>query len=221
MRTPAPLGLIFALLAIVIAPAAPTAAQLTAPTPPTLPDPVAVTLNPQTTALLVLDLNVPLCAPRPDCAAMIPSVAGLLAAARSAGATVVFSSTPAPGSPSGAPIVPDLAPQPGEPIVVSHADKFFETPLADILSNAGVDTVVIVGFSANGAVMYTSFGANERGITVVVPEDGMAAADPFATFVTGYQLLNEPGYSNLANTPLTANAVTLSRTDLISFAPGM
>ncbi len=36
--------------------------------------------------------------------------------------------------------------------------------------------------------------------------------------MTRYQLLNQPGFTNADNTPLTPQAVTLSRTDLISFA---
>jgi nicotinamidase-related amidase len=202
-----------ALLAVVASPAAPLAAQPAVPTLPTIPDPVPVTLNPAQTAFLVLDLTSANCSARPACVASLPGVAELIARSRDAGALVVYSSISTPG----AQILPEVAPQPGDPIVVANADKFAGTTLEQILADAGVDTLIIVGTSANGAVLYTAWGASQRGYTIVAPIDGMSSADSFATFLTQYQLLNEPGFNNPTNEPLRPNAVTLSRTDLISY----
>ena len=106
---------------------------------------------------------------------------------------------------------------PDEPSVTSSSDKFFQTDLDGILKNAGVDTVIIVGTAANGAVLYTTFGATARGYTVVVAEDGISSTADFATFLTRWQVLNQPGFNNPENRPLEKGRVTLSRTDLITF----
>jgi nicotinamidase-related amidase len=179
-----------------------------------VPRPVAVTVDPRTTAYLLLDLTSAVCAPHPTCISSLPAAAGLLAKARAAGATVVYSQTAAAGSA----ILPQVAPQPGDPVVTARADKFFGTDLDQILSSRGIKTLVIVGTAANGAVLYTTFEANLRGYTVVVAEDGVSAVSPFIMKYSLFQLLNQPGFTNTANTPLTANAVTLSKSKLVTFA---
>jgi nicotinamidase-related amidase len=182
---------------------------------PSLPEPVAVTLDPSTTAFLVLDMSTATCSPRPACVDSLAPVARLLAAARAANVLVVYSSTTAPG----ATILPEVAALPTDPVVVSSADKFFNTPLDEILRMNGIETAIMVGTASNGAPMYTAFGANLRGYTVVVAEDGISGTNDFQTFLARYQLLNQPGYSNADNQPLRERAVTLSRTDLIDFQP--
>jgi hypothetical protein len=179
---------------------------------PTVPAPAPVTLDAKTTAYLVLDLTSVLCAPQPACLATLPAAAGLLTKARNAGALVVYSETPTPGST----VLPEVAPRPGEPKVTGRADKFFGTALDEILKSKGIKTAVIVGTAANGAVLYTAFGANLRGYTVVVATDGISAA-PFPLLLAQYQVLNQPGYPNSNNVPLAEDRVTLSRSDLITF----
>jgi len=51
---------------------------------------------------------------------------------------------------------------------------------------------------------------------VVVPEDGIGATKDLATSVALWQLLHGPG-GNAQNIPLQPRAVTLSRTDLITY----
>jgi nicotinamidase-related amidase len=198
---------------VALAVSLPTAGAVAQVQMPTLPQPVAVTVDAKTTAYLVLDLTSVICAPLPACRATLPAAAALLTKARNAGALVVYSQTPTPGSM----VLPEVAPRPGEPTVATRADKFFGTVLDDTLKSKGIKTVVIVGSAANGAVLYTAFGANERGYTVVVAVDGISAADPFAVFATQYQLLHQPGFDNRDNKPLVDDRVTLSRTDLITF----
>jgi len=173
---------------------------------------VPVTLDARSTALLVLDMNELTCTPRPRCVATVPQVAALLGKARAAGVAVIYSQTP-----GGSNVLAPLAPLGGEPLVTSRADKFFGTDLDEVLTAAGAETLVIVGVAANGAPLYTSFGANLRGYTVVVAEDGIAAGNEFDEFLTRYQLLNQPGFENPSNTPAMAGRVTLSRTNLITF----
>jgi nicotinamidase-related amidase len=176
---------------------------------------VPITVNPSTTAYLLLDLNTTVCAPNPTCTASLPAAAALLARARAAGALVVYSNTVTPG----AQILPQVAPQPGDPVVVARADKFFGTDLDQILSSHGIQTLVVVGTFANGAVLYTTFEANVRGYTVAIAEDGVSASSGFIMHYSLFQLLNEPGFTNPANTPLKGDSVTLSKTDLVTFQP--
>ncbi len=183
---------------------------------PTIPDPVAVSVPAEGTAFLALDFVTPTCANRPACAASLPAVQAGIDAARSAGVPVIYSVVGSGG------LDPSLAPLPGETVLQTFgADKFYNTNLDDMLKADGVNTLVITGTAANGAVLYTAFEAVQRGYTVVVAEDGISSNTDFATFLTEWQLLNQPGGANAQNTPLQPKAVTLSRTDLIAYTGQM
>jgi len=179
---------------------------------PTIPAPVAVEVEAAKTAFLILDLTEATCAPRTNCVASVPAIASLLARARAANVPVVYSAARSPTT-----VLAAVAPRANEPLVMTFADKFFQTDLDDILTGLGAETLVIVGTFANGAVLYTAYGANLRGYTVVVAEDGISEPGDFEVFLARYQLLNQPGFNNPENTPLVAGRVTLSRTDLITF----
>jgi nicotinamidase-related amidase len=118
-------------------------------------------------------------------------------------------------------VLPEVAPLDGEQIVTAGADKFVRTNLADALQDAGVDSVVMVGTAANGAVLYTSFGSSIRGYTVLVAEDGISSTTDFQTFYSKYQMLNQPGFPNATNEPARKGAVTLTRTDWVTIAEPM
>lgn len=178
---------------------------------PALPASVAVALPAATTAYLVLDIMPTNCGRRPTCLESLPRVAALLEQARAAGVHVLHSGT----SPTST-FLPEVEPLPEEPVVASGPDKFFNTNLDELLRARGVTTTVIVGTAANGAVLYTSFGATARGYRVVVAEDGISADTPYIERYSRFQLLNQPGSANPTNAPL-APGVTLSRTDLITF----
>lgn len=177
---------------------------------PEIPNVAAVSLDPRTTAVLCLDLSDVSCGGVPAAKESIPAVRALLDRARESGARVVFALGRAPQE-----VYADLARREDEPIVKSSADKFFQTDLDERIK--GATCAVIVGTAANGAVLYTAFGACARGLAVVVAEDGISSRAPMATHFARWQLLNQPGFVNAQNTPLQPKAVTLSRTDLISF----
>ena len=182
---------------------------------PAIPAPVPVALDAKTSALLILDIVTANCPPNPACTATVPAIASLLQRARAANVPVIYSSFARPaGTP---PPLAAVASRPGEPMVVGHADKFIDTNLRELLKQRNATTLVIVGSAANGAVLYTSYHANARGYTVVVAEDGISSRAPFATLLTRYQLLNQPVFANPDNKPLAGKAVTLSRSDLITF----
>ena len=96
-----------------------------APKPPELKP---VTLDPKTTALLVLDFVKQTCNTerRPRCLASVPHVQALLKLARGKRLLVVHSITTAA---TPADIAKELTPAEGESIVKAPADKFFKTDL--------------------------------------------------------------------------------------------
>ena len=196
---------------------APTVLVTASPAPtsalPTVPAAVAVEIPVKGAALLVLDLTTAVCTPRPTCLASLPKVAALIKKARDAKVPVIYSLTPTAGST----VLPEVAPQTGEPSVTTRADKFFNTNLDQLLKDRGVTNAVMVGTASNGAVLYTAFGANLRGYTVVVAEDGISGEPEFSVTLTRWQLLNQPSFANADNTPLKPMAVTLSSSEKISF----
>ncbi len=175
---------------------------------PPAPELQRVTLDPATTALLVLDIQYANCTieRRPRCVASLPAVERLLAAARAAGVAVIYSLVPH-SEPSD--IRAEVAPLAGEAVVRTGVDKFFRTELEALLTARGIQTVVIVGTSAHGAVLHTATGAALRGLRVVVPVDGMSADHPFAEQYVAWHLVNAPG---------TRRSATLTRTDWIAFS---
>jgi len=165
-----------------------------------------VTADAKTTALLMMDfLPKFYCAEDPRCVATLPAMKKLLAAARGAGATVIYSIA---GNFTPADIMKDVAPLGSEPIVKAHADKFIDTDLEKILEDKGIKTVIATGTAANGAVLYTGSGAALRGLKVIVPVDGLSSEDLYAEQLTVWQLANGPGFGK---------QVTVTRSDMIKF----
>ena len=182
-------------------------------TVPTIPATVAVEVPVKGAALLVLDITTAICTPRPPCVTSVPKIAALIKKARDAKVPVIYSET----TTAGASILPEVAPQAGEPSVKSSADKFFNTNLDQLLKDRGVENAVVVGSASNGAVLYTAFGLNLRGYTAVVAVDGISANVDWPTNFVEWQLLNQPGFTNAENKPLDKQHVTLSTTDKITF----
>lgn len=195
---------------------APVAAQQV----PHMPDPVAVTVSPSTTALLVMDVIPAICnAQQPNCVALVPRIAVLIAAARKAGVFVVYSAAQPAGLTepiAPVPFLPAIAPQNGDPLVLGAAqDRFFSTPLDGLLRRHGVTTLILAGWRINGSVLYTAVGANLHNYTVVA-EDGTSATTDYDIAIGRYQLLTQLS-NNAKNEPLRKGAVTLSRGDLITY----
>jgi ABC-type Fe3+-hydroxamate transport system substrate-binding protein len=181
---------------------------------PALPDAVRVTLNPATTALLVLDYVEPICNSQPKCkGGMLSAVIPFMALARKAGVIVGYGTREQNMSKW----LPQVAPAPDDIKVVSTAqDRFYNTDLDKELKAKGITTIILVGWKVSGSVTYTSVGATVRGYTVVVPVDTTAAATDYEQIIGFYQILNQFN-GNLTNQPLKPKAPTLSRTDMITF----
>ena len=173
-----------------------------APAAPTL-KPVSV--DPKTTALLMLDFVPPTCGARPRCMASLPAMTKLLEQARTHGMTVAHSVT---GTTKAEDILKDVAPRAGEPVVQSSIDKFRNTDLEKFLKDKGIQTVIVTGTSANGAVLNTATAAALRGMKVVLPVDGISASDTYTEQYVAWHMVNAPA---------VAPNTTLTKVDLLKF----
>jgi nicotinamidase-related amidase len=160
-----------------------------------------LTLDPASTALLVVDMQNDFChadgyyahngRPAAPIAAAIEPIAGVLAAAREAGLSTIFTRIvyettadladahgvrPAAWSGSGvrlqrgswgAEIVDELRPLPGEPV--------YETDAEQLLRERGIRTVLITGTVAYACVLHTAFDAFVRGFDVVLVRDAVSS----------------------------------------------
>src|SRR5579864_196240 len=116
---------------------------------PASPSPVAVSLDASTTALLVLDITTQTCGSQPRCQEFLPRVASLLDSARADGVYVLYT-TPA----TQPPILPEVAPANGDPVVPGLGqDRFFDTALDELLRAKGIQRLVLVGWRENGCVL--------------------------------------------------------------------
>ena len=180
-------------------------ASVQPPAPPALKP---VTLEPASTALLMMDFNSQTCSTekRPRCVATLPAVKTLLAEARAKGVLVLYTLA---GSGKRTDIVSDIAPAESEQSLSGAGpDKFVGIDLEALLKGRNIKTVVTVGTAAEGAVLHTASGAAFRGFDVVVPVDGMSSNTPYAEQYTAW---------HLANAPRLADRVKLTKVDMIAF----
>lgn len=181
---------------------------------PVTPAPARVSLDPKTTALLLLDYVEQVCNPEPRCTSrIVPPIGPFMAQARKAGLTVAYG-TRAPRMNSW---LPQVTPMPGDIKVINTAqDRFYNTNLDKELKAKGIKTIIMAGWRVTGSINYTAVGAMDHGYTVVIPMDTTTAPTDYETAIGFYNVLNS-GTRNLTNTPLMPEAVTLTRTDLITF----
>ncbi|ARQ00447.1 cysteine hydrolase [Pseudorhodoplanes sinuspersici] len=151
----------------------------------------AVTVDPKTTALLMLDFMNQNCGKRPRCVESLPAMKNLLDAARGAKVPVVYSFI---ANTTAADVMKDVAPIDGEASVTSGPNKFLRTDLEKILKDKGIQTVIVVGTAANGAVLQTASHAALTGYNVIIPVDGISG-DPYAEQYTAWNMVNAPGVS--------------------------
>jgi nicotinamidase-related amidase len=181
---------------------------------PATPDPARVTLDPRTTALIVLDFVEDICNPQPTCRGqMLPAMTPFLERVRKAGLVVAYGTR----EQNMTKWLKEVAPAPNDIRIVNTAqDRFYNTDLDKMLKAKGIETLIMAGWKISGSVTYTSVGAMVRGYTVVIPMDTTSAASGYETAIGFYNVLNS-GNANLANVPLKQKSVTLTRTDMIIF----
>jgi nicotinamidase-related amidase len=166
-----------------------------------------VTVDPKTTALLMLDFIKPVCNPERGkrCMASLVPVKKLLDQARAAKALVIYTGF---GKFTRNDVLPEAALGASDPFVVSFLNKYIGTELEKMLKDKNIDTVITVGTAANGAVLTTSGASAERGFKVVVPVDGMSSDNTYAEQYTAW---------HLTNAPVISSKITLTRTDMVKF----
>ncbi len=172
---------------------------------PAAPELKPVTVDPKTTVLIMGDLMNQSCGKRPRCVAAIPAMKKLLGQARAAKVAVIYSLPP---NTTTADFMTDIAPAADEPSVQSGVDKFFKTNLEQRLKDKGIQTIILVGTSAEGLVTYTGGEAALRGLNVIVPADGIASVEAFAEQYVVW---------HMTHAPIVSPKVTLTRTDMIKF----
>jgi nicotinamidase-related amidase len=179
--------------------------------PPSPPELKPVTVDPRTTALLVLDFMKGNCGARPRCVATVPTVKKLIDTARANNMFIAYNLTGQ--NPKFEDMVdPGLHPRPGEHLVKNGrgANKWYNSDLEEALKAKGIRTVIITGTSAQGAVAGSTQGATERGFKAVVPVDGMSAEDAFNEQYAAWHLAKGGPVALVEH-------VTLTRSDLIKF----
>src|SRR5215472_4172156 len=179
--------------------------------PPPVPELKPVTVDPKTTALLVLDFMKGNCGQRPRCIASVPNVKKLIDAARAQNVPLFYTLVGQDPTPAGM-VDQSLVPHPNDFIIEGSggADKFIGSNLDQGLKEKGIKTVIVTGTSAQGAVGGTTNGATQRGYKAVVPVDGMSAEDAYNEQYAAWHIY-KGGPANVVN-----NA-TLTRSDLIKF----
>jgi nicotinamidase-related amidase len=179
---------------------------------PPKPELKSVTVDPKTTALLVLDFMKNNCGQRPRCVPVVPNVKKMIDTARAHNMMIVYNLT---GSGKVEDMAdPGIAPKPGDFMIDRGrgGDKFINSNLEQGLKDKGIKTVIITGTSAQGAVATTANGATGRGFKAVVPVDGTASEDAFRELYGIYHLAGG------GPTALTQN-VTVTRSDMIKYGP--
>lgn len=172
-------------------------AKVRVPAPPQL---MNVSIEPKTTALLLLDFNGaqdPAKGPcnaktKPRCLASLSNLKALLTSAQKAGLYVVWS---VGGNGERQDIATDLAPGVNDPVVKSGPDKFVNTNLGALLEAKGIKTVIVTGTSSEGAVLMTAAHAALQGMNIVLPVDGMSSTEPYGEQYVAWHFANAPGVS--------------------------
>lgn len=139
-------------------------------------------------ALVIIDVQCGMfanpAAPPYEGEAVVARIAGLVERARTAGTPVIYvqldggPSNPLAFGKPGFPFRPELAPRPGDPVVVKHhCSAFQETDLADILAARGIDRVTIGGMQTEFCVDTSCRAAYERGLKVTLVSDAHTTFD--------------------------------------------
>jgi nicotinamidase-related amidase len=175
---------------------------------PPAPELKPVTLDGQSTALLILDIQAPACtmAERPRCVDSIPKIKALMDRARAAGALVAYT------LPTGKIADPSLAPHDGEVVAQKPGgpDKYLGSDLDQRLKARGIKTVIITGTSAQGVGIGTGSASAQRGYNVIYPIDGVSSESAFREMYAAWHMGG-------GGPPVTTKWVTVTRSDMIKF----
>jgi nicotinamidase-related amidase len=173
------------------------------PTPTLKP----VTVDPKSTALLLLDFMTENCGQRPRCVAAVPTVKALHDRARAASMRVAYT------LPGGGKIIDEgIAPRDGEVVDQRPGgpDKFLGDDLDQRLNAHGIKTVILCGTSAQGVGIGTGTAAAQRGYYVIYPVDCLLSESAFREAYAAWHMAG-------GGPPVTTKWVTVTRSDMITF----
>jgi nicotinamidase-related amidase len=170
--------------------------------PPPKPELKAVTLDPSTTALLILDMQKGNCGVRPRCAATIPNVKRLYDAARAANVILWYSL----GSLANL-VDPGFMPREGEWQPQNGPDKFLGSNLEDKLKAGGIKTAIVCGTSFQGVGVGTGSGLAQRGYKVIVPIDCLSSEDAYNEQYAAWHMFKGGPAVVTQNTTLTRSTM--------------
>jgi nicotinamidase-related amidase len=179
---------------------------------PNRPEAVPATLDPATTAVLVLDLNARCDDPGQICGELIPGLQAFLPRARSSGALVVYTVSSQYQGTDLERMAHGIEPADGEPVIFPDAfNKFVTGELEGILAERGIRTLIATGSSTNVGVHYTVVAAlRDHRYNVVIPMDAVNAGTPYEQEYSLHQFSVLPGN--------VQSQLTFTRLDLIEFA---
>ncbi len=166
-----------------------------------------VTVDPKSTALLLLDFMTENCGQRPRCVAAIPTLKSLHDRAREAGMFVAYT------LPGGGKIIDEgIAPREGEVVDQRPGgpDKFLEDDLEQRLKSHSIKTVILCGTSAQGIGLGTGAPLAQRGYYVVYPVDCLPSESAFREAYAAWHMAG-------GGPPVTTKWVTVTRSDMIKF----
>ena len=169
---------------------------------PPKPELKAVTLDPSTTALLILDMQKENCGVRPRCMATIPNVKKLYDAARAAGVMLWYSLAGIPDL-----IDPGFMPRDGEWMRQGGPDKFLGSNLEEKLKARGIKTVVVCGTSFQGVGVGTGSASAQRGYKVIIPIDCLSSEDPYREQYAAWHMFKGGPAVVTSNTTLTRSTM--------------
>jgi nicotinamidase-related amidase len=179
-------------------------ATIQMPPPPALKP---VTVDPRTTALLLLDFMTENCGQRPRCVAAVPTVKALHDRARAASMLVEYT------LPGGGKIINEgIAPREGEVVDQKPGgpDKFLGDDLDQRLKAHGIKTVIVCGTSAQGVGLGTGAAAAQRAYYVIYPVDCLLSESAFREAYAAWHMAG-------GGPPVTTKWVTVTRSDMITF----
>ena len=146
---------------------------------PPKPELKEVTVDPSTTALLIMDMMKQNCGARPRCVATVPNVKRLHDEARKAGVMVWYSLVGGQKADPSGMVDQSFAPKEGEWARTAGPDKFMGTDLEEKLKAKGIKTAIICGTSFQGVGIGTGSGLAQRGYKVIVPIDCLSSEDVY------------------------------------------
>ena len=178
---------------------------------PAKPEIKAVTVDPSTTALLILDMMKSNCGQRPRCVATVPNVKRLHDGARASGMMIWYSFVGSNNQATPADMVdPGIVARDGEWERQGGPDKFLGSHLEEKLKAHNIKTAIVCGTSFQGVGIGTGSELAQRGYKVIVPVDCLSSEDAYNEQYAAWHLYK-------GGPAIVTSQVTLTRSSMVKF----